>query len=651
MRHLKIAGAALNQTPLDFAGNLQHILQAIELAKEAEVQLLCLPELAISGYGCEDAFFSQDTLRRSLHSLEAIIEASSGLALCVGLPIAYEHSLYNAVAIIHDQTLLGLVAKQNLPGDGIYYEPRWFKPWPDEWIGDFVWRGKTYPLGDIIFELDGIRIGMEICEDAWNGLRPAQQHYLNGVDIILNPSASNFAFGKSHIRELLVKEASRGYNCTYIYSNLLGNEAGRIIYDGEILIAQSGELLARNQRFSFDDAEILTAVVDTEKVHIHRRKSFNYRPETPDNLIRSSAKLQFAAPMALPQFPAIESKEEEFYLAETLALFDYMRKSRSRGFVISLSGGADSSTCAVLCAKAIQRAQQELGEEGFLDKIRYAGLDTDRPYVAQLLTCVYQGTANSGPDTLQSAKELAEGLGATFHHWQVEDLHTAYKGLAASAIGRPLTWEQDDIALQNIQARLRAPGIWMLANIHQALLITTSNRSEAAVGYATMDGDTSGGLAPLGGVDKDTLLKWLVWAETTLHIPSLQYVNGLRPTAELRPADHMQTDEADLMPYEVLDDIEKCAVRDYKSPLETFITLRGSYPDEQLYGYIRRFYTLWARNQWKRERYAPSFHLDDENLDPKTWFRFPILNGGYYSGLQEIEAFLDQERLAKSVKA
>ncbi|MEL6652819.1 MAG: NAD(+) synthase [Bacteroidota bacterium] len=204
-------------------------------------------------------------------------------------------------------------------------------------------------------------------------------------------------------------------------------------------------------------------------------------------------------------------------------------------------------------------------------------------------------------------------------------------------MGRPLNWEQDDITLQNIQARLRSPGIWMLANLNKALLITTSNRSEAAVGYATMDGDTSGGLAPLAGIDKASLLDWLGWAERAIPVPALSYVNSLRPTAELRPEEYDQSDEADLMPYEILDEIEKCAIGDYQSPVEVFRRLKGSYPDEVLKGYIRKFFVLWSRNQWKRERYAPSFHVDDKNLDPKTWCRFPILNGGFREALQDLE--------------
>ena len=182
----------------------------------------------------------------------------------------------------------------------------------------------------------------------------------------------------------------------------------------------------------------------------------------------------------------------------------------------------------------------------------------------------------------------------------------------------------------------------MLANLNNALLLSTSNRSEAAVGYATMDGDTSGGLSPLAGIDKHFLRHWLRWMETTGPldigpIPALKSVNDQQPTAELRPPDQKQTDEDDLMPYDVLDQIECHAIRDKLMPLEIFAHLKIDFPessDSQLQQWIERFFRLWSRNQWKRERYAPSFHLDDKNLDPKTWCRFPILSGGYQLELQ-----------------
>jgi NAD+ synthase (glutamine-hydrolysing) len=268
--------------------------------------------------------------------------------------------------------------------------------------------------------------------------------------------------------------------------------------------------------------------------------------------------------------------------------------------------------------------------------------------VGRLLTCVYQSTRNSRPETLRAAEKISEAVGAEFLEWNVDEVVDQYVHTVSAAVGRELNWQQDDLALQNIQARVRGPGIWLLANLRGALLLTTSNRSEAAVGYATMDGDTCGGLAPIAGIDKAFLLDWLKWMETTGPagigpLAALEIVNRLRPTAELRPPAADQTDEADLMPYRVLDAIERAAIRDKQLPVEVFQTVRPQFPQYdamQMGTWVERFFRLWCRNQWKRERYAPSFHLDDENLDPKTWCRFPILNSGFERELEELREYL-----------
>jgi NAD+ synthase (glutamine-hydrolysing) len=188
----------------------------------------------------------------------------------------------------------------------------------------------------------------------------------------------------------------------------------------------------------------------------------------------------------------------------------------------------------------------------------------------------------------------------------------------------------------------------MLANIGGALLLSTSNRSEAAVGYATMDGDTAGGLSPIAGIDKASIRRWLTWLsevgpEGLGPIAELSVVTAQAPTAELRPAEAGQTDEADLMPYDLLDAIERAAIRDKYAPVEVFRLMRLRFPEytlSQLGLWVERFFVLWSHNQWKRERYAPSFHLDDANLDPKTWCRFPILSGGFARELVELRAFV-----------
>jgi NAD+ synthase (glutamine-hydrolysing) len=260
------------------------------------------------------------------------------------------------------------------------------------------------------------------------------------------------------------------------------------------------------------------------------------------------------------------------------------------------------------------------------------------------LTCVYQSTRNSGEVTRNAARAVAAALGAEYFEFDVDRVVEEYKSLVTRGIGRELDWKTDDLALQNVQARVRAPGVWMLANIRSALLLSTSNRSEAAVGYATMDGDTSGGLAPIAGIDKAFIRRWLRWCEKQGPDgigpqSELAVVNDQAPTAELRPPSSKQTDEDDLMPYELLDAIERAAIRDKQSPKEILLVMQAEFPHysrDKLVAWIERFFRLWSRNQWKRERYAPSFHLDDENLDPKTWCRFPILSGGYERELAEL---------------
>jgi NAD+ synthase (glutamine-hydrolysing) len=183
-----------------------------------------------------------------------------------------------------------------------------------------------------------------------------------------------------------------------------------------------------------------------------------------------------------------------------------------------------------------------------------------------------------------------------------------------------------------------------LANVKNALLLATSNRSEASVGYATMDGDTCGGISPIGGIDKNFLRQWAKWMGASgpsglRAFPSFVAVQKQAPTAELRPAQFHQTDEDDLMPYEILDAIERLAIRDKKSPLECwrYLSASGEGKPEDLRKWVARFFKLWSRNQWKRERYAPAFHLDDESLDPKTWCRFPILSGGFEDEIAALE--------------
>ncbi|GAA4440421.1 NAD(+) synthase [Pontibacter saemangeumensis] len=620
---LMLAAAALNQTPMDWDGNLQHIKDAITEAATNNVQLLLLPELCITGYGCEDMFLSPWLSEVAFEKLLQVKEWCDDITVAVGLPVFLDKKVYNTACVIKNKEIVGFTAKQFLANDGVHYEPRWFTPWPANVVQEFEMMGHTYRIGDIIYNEQGVKYAFEICEDAWRPNRPAERHMPKGVQLILNPSASHFALSKTDVRHRLVVEASKRYQCAYVYANLLGNEAGRMIYDGEVLIAQNGKLIRRNELLCFKDVDLECAEV-----------CFSANPKIED---------------VIEYLPPID-ENKEVVAALSLALYDYMRKSRSRGFVLSLSGGADSSLCAVAVAEMVRRGIESLGTVLFVAKMQMfsmkdvAYFDTlpeerlQKELIGRLLTCAYQGTVNSSDNTYNSARGLAESIGAKFYSWTIDEEVRGYVSKIEDVLERPLTWEQDDLTLQNIQARVRAPGIWMLANINNALLMATSNRSEGSVGYTTMDGDTAGGISPIAGIDKAFIRQLLVWMQVELGYEGLQYVNKLQPSAELRPSDEEQTDEKDLMPYEVLNQIERLAFHDRYAPHEVYNILleqQVAAPDV-LQAWVTKFYTLWSRNQWKRERLAPSFHLDDYNIDSRSWLRFPILSGGFHEELAKI---------------
>lgn len=675
MRQIRTAAGILNQTPLDWSGNARRITSAVSEARDAGVQILCLPELCIPGYGCEDMFLAPHVWEKSWDILTETAALTRGMLVTVGLPLYVTNGVYNCAAVLADGEIQGFTAKQHLAGDGLHYEPRWFRPWPEGVISRYRRNGREYPIGDLLFEVDGIRVGFEICEDAWVAGRPGNRMAECGVDVILNPSASHFAFGKHEIRKRFVLEGSRAFGVAYVYANLIGNEAGRSIYDGGGLIAVCGDLVACGSRFTFAESAIVTADVDIDLTRTRRAEIHSLDADVREDVLRrihtvpmsfddGSSECPGAAVEAISHLTGrdnhscepVSEQPEEFTRAVALGLFDYMRKSRSRGFIVSMSGGADSSATAVLIRNTAELAVRELGPEGVASRLNYmpelqSALeqypdpeDFVDALMRLLFTGVYQATRNSSETTENAARDVTVDMGGTWYRLDVDPLVALYTQTVEETVGRRLTWQKDDITLQNIQARTRAPSVWMLANIGNALLLSTSNRSEAAVGYATMDGDTAGGLSPLAGIDKAFLREWLRVMEVTGAAglgpyPVLSVVNAQQPTAELRPTDSGQTDEGDLMPYPVLEEIETLAIRNKLSPEEILRTLQAAdaqYSRDQYVEWIRRFFRLWSRNQWKRERYAPSFHVDDRNLDPRTWCRFPILSGGFEYELERL---------------
>lgn len=614
---VQIAAASLRTTPLDFTGNTERIIGLLKEAQEARVDWIVFPELCLSGYECGDFFWHSWVAEAAWESLQALLPYTQGLYAVVGLPLAVENALYNAAALIGEGQIWGFELKRTLPHEGVFYEPRWFRPAPPE---PFLEPRSGAPAGHgLAFQWGPFYLTIEICEDAWQPGRPLEKTFAH---IALSLNASPYEMGKRTRRFRLITESSYRYHCVYAYANLLGNEAGKLLYDGEAVIAYEGEILASAPLFGYGEGTWVRATLAEEDLRRSAQRNHAPSPVRPIPLKRrNSAKPPKPTFVPSSRLVAVQPSNPWLELTEALAmgLWDYLWKSRSRGFVVSLSGGLDSAACAILAHLALKWARERLPPDLYRKRLAYLPAS----FQPQVYT-FYQATAQSSPETFLRAQRLAEEVGLAFHRWDLQPLVEAYEAQVAAWLGEPLSWEKHDIARQNLQARVRVPGLWMVANLLGALLLTTSNRSELIVGYSTMDGDTAGGLAPLGGLAKADLKAWALWAAEHFGWPTLREIALAAPTAELRP--EPQTDEEDLFPYPVLNELEIAFVRQGASPAQ----LRAWLQEKNLpLEWAEKFLRFFHASQWKRERCAPAFHVDGHDVDPRSAARFPILHAPF----------------------
>lgn len=627
MRKIKISSVSLKTTPLDIEGNKQRIIQALQDPATGNSAIVQFPELCISGYGCEDAFYNSYLWKDSLQALLQILPFTMGRVVIVGLPVYITPHLYNCAAVICDSQIVGLVPKRNLANTGIHYEKRWFERGFDG-MELFYLDDDRIPFGNCVFQFQDFSLGIEICEDSWVLNRPSQSYSNSGVDIILSLGASHFSLGKHKIREQIFRESSRNQNNIFIYSNLNGNESGKVIFDGGCMVFQNGETIARGKRFHLTDYEVLNAVIDIDLNHHNKAKYFR-KIEEIDNKIRViSLNYDFADSkdaLSKQQQPEEISKFDEFSNAVSLGLMDYMLKTKTSGFTLSLSGGADSAACAILVHIMKYRMETELDKNFFVNH---------KLAKNSLLCTIYQATRNNSEETRQAAQILADELGAQHYDIEIDKQVDNIVEIMESIYQKKITWQEFDIPLQNVQARVRSPNVWFLANVNNHLLLSTGNRSEASVGYTTMDGDSSGSISPLAGVSKEFILQWLESIHQS-HCFGLKNTKGLemiltrKPSAELKPLDETQEDEKDLMPYPLLQQIEYEFVVNGRNNKEIFDIVKErdfDISEIELMKNIDKYILLFKRSQWKRDRLPPSFHLDEYGLDPKYSYRFPILS-------------------------
>ena len=673
-----VAAASLNQTVGDWSGNESRIRLVIGEARKVGARLLLLPEMCVPGYSLGDRLLRVGTIERSWDLMMRLAEATEGMAVAVGLPIQFEGVLYNAMALLANGKLEGLAAKENLATGDVEYENRYFLSWPHGRLVDFRGPdGTVAPLGTQMFQLPGLgTVAFEICEDAWKGLRPGSTYALAGAEILLNPSASWFTIGKHKARRQLVSQVSQEDHCVYLYTSLLGCDATRLIFDGSVFIAVNGRIEAEGRRFLFtQDYELIHGVVDLREVRHVRMEEGSWRDqnsraqwgaygEAPGVVrVPGDFSTREVAPAPPPYWvppepshpdPSLKYLEDsvfhgrkigerdlnhlELELALSLALRDYTRKTGIKTCCLALSGGRDSAMVALLVQRMHRYGAPDLSPEALAGHVR------DR------FLCAYLATENSGQKTRDAARAVAEELGATFIDGKIQPALEAAHDVVESMTGEPLSWDnpRHDITLQNIQARVRGMLIWTLANLQNALLLVTSNKSEAAVGYTTMDGDSSGGLAPIADVPKSLIKLYLDWAAGFHGLRSLEKIKAMEASAELRPPGQEQTDEADLMPFPVLDQLMYAFVQLALDPMEIlrryWPAMKSHYQGDlaRFAADIRKFVRLFCFAQWKRERFAISFRVTAFDLDPKTGFRFPPVQAPFTEELAEMDRYVQR---------
>ena len=553
---IRIALAQINPVVGDLAGNVARINRAVADARQARADLVVLPELAVCGYPPEDLLLRRRFLHDCRDALDEIIPHTAGITALVGFPDTDEGTAYNAAALLHDGRIVGACHKVELPNYSVFDEQRYFRPGADSFV----------------FELAGARLIATICEDVWvrDGavVRAAAD---SGASIALNLSGSPFYAGKLACRHEVLSRFARDTRTTVCYANLVGGQDELVFDGGSLVVSPTGEVLARAKRFEED---LLLVDLSTATPP----------PDAPEPRLRlqtaAAAGRQPIAPTLAPEL----SRIEEVHAALVLGTRDYIRKNGFKKALLGLSGGIDSSLAAAIAVEA-------LGAENVV------GVTMPSMYT-------------SG-ETLCDAERLAANLGTQLHTIPIKGIYDAY----LADLAGPLGHGPPGVELENLQARIRGNLLMALSNKFGWIVLTTGNKSEVAVGYCTLYGDTAGGFAVIKDVPKT-----LVY-ELSRHINDVagrelipESVLVRPPSAELRPG---QKDQDSLPPYDTLDPILAAYVEEDLAPDD--IAARGFDPDT-----IAHVVRLVDRSEYKRRQAPPGV-----KITPKAFGRdrrLPITN-------------------------
>lgn len=579
--------AQMNPTVGDLSGNVRRIVAWIREARRAQAQVVAFPELAITGYPPEDLLFKSRFITDTQRALKAVAAEARGLVVVVGYvgqgamtasspdasspPMAGRHDLFNAAALLSDRRIVASYCKRHLPNYGVFDESRYFQP------------GTRFPL----LVVNGATIGVNICEDIWFPEGPTRTQAAAGAEVIVNINASPFHVGKSRTREHMLATRARDNHVIVTYTNTVGGQ-DELVFDGcSVIVDQTGETIARGRAFEEDliVADLDTTAVARARLSQARKKSLPPRLAALIDRIEVRLPAKKTRSIVVPALEPPLDRLDEAYRALVLGVQDYVRKNGFKRVVIGLSGGVDSALTAVIAVDA-------LGPENVL------GVFMPSPYTSRA----------SREDVADISRRLrihvdTLSITATFNGY-LRALAQSFKG------HRPDTTEE------NLQARIRGNLLMAYSNKFGHLVLTTGNKSEMSVGYATLYGDMAGGFAVIKDVPKTMVYELSHRRNTIGPAPVIpKRILERPPTAELRPD---QKDEDSLPPYAVLDPILKAYVEEDRA-LEDIVAMGF---EREI---VARVIVMVDRSEYKRRQAPLGIKITYRAFGKDR--RMPITNG------------------------
>mgnify|MGYP001401665336 FL=1 len=579
--------AQINPTVGDIVGNTRLIQTWIKEARQAKADLVAFPELAITGYPPEDLLFKPRFIEDTHRALKAVAAEARGVVVVVGyvgqgatavsasdassFPLSGRHELYNEAAVLSDRRILATYRKRHLPNYGVFDESRYFHP------------GSRLPL----LVLNGATIGVNICEDIWFSDGPTRAQAAAGAEVIVNINASPFHVGKGRMREQVLATRARENRVIVTYTNTVGGQ-DELVFDGcSMIVDQAGEIVGRGKAFEQDliVADLDVAAVGRARLTQGRKKPLPPRVAALIDRVDVRLPARKSQSVVVPDLEPPLGRLDEAYRALVLGVQDYVRKNGFKRVVIGLSGGVDSAITAVIAVDA-------LGAENVL------GVFMPSPYTSRA--------------SREDVADLASRL-----HIQVDTLSiTATFKSYLRALSRSFKGRRPDTTEENLQARIRGNLLMAYSNKFGHLVLTTGNKSEMSVGYATLYGDMAGGFAVIKDVPKTMVYELSYMRNQVGPAPVIpKRVLERAPTAELRPD---QKDEDSLPPYAILDPILKAYVEEDRA-LEDIAAMGF---DRET---VARVIALVDRSEYKRRQAPLGIKITHRAFGKDR--RMPITNG------------------------